>query len=30
VTNARVVWWEQTRHKISAFFKKGRASPARM
>jgi len=29
VTNARVVWWEQTRHKISAYFKKGRA-PARM
>jgi len=24
VTNERVVWWEQTRHKISAFFKKGR------
>ena len=22
VTNDRVVWWEQTRHKISAFFKK--------
>ena len=22
VTNARVVWWEQTRHKVSAFFKK--------
>lgn len=22
VTNARVVWWEQTRHKISAFFKR--------
>jgi hypothetical protein len=21
VTNGRVVWWEQTRHKISAFFK---------
>ena len=21
VTNARVVWWEQTRHKVSAFFK---------
>jgi len=21
VTNDRVVWWEQTRHKISAFFK---------
>ena len=30
VTNARVVWWEQTRHKISAFFKKGRSAPARM
>jgi hypothetical protein len=25
VTNGRVVWWEQTRHKISAFFKKGPA-----
>jgi hypothetical protein len=24
VTNARVVWWEQTRHKISAFFKRSR------
>jgi len=22
VTNARVVWWEQTRHQVSAFFKK--------
>jgi SM-20-related protein len=22
VTNPRVVWWEQTRHKISAFFKR--------
>lgn len=22
VTNARVVWWEQTRHKVSAFFKR--------
>jgi SM-20-related protein len=22
VTNSRVVWWEQTRHKISAFFKR--------
>ncbi len=22
VTNGRVVWWEQTRHKVSAFFKK--------
>jgi SM-20-related protein len=22
VTNGRVVWWEQTRHKISAFFKR--------
>ncbi|HEY2884075.1 MAG TPA: 2OG-Fe(II) oxygenase [Rhizomicrobium sp.] len=22
VTNRRVVWWEQTRHKVSAFFKK--------
>jgi hypothetical protein len=21
VTNKRVVWWEQTRHKVSAFFK---------
>lgn len=21
VTNDRVVWWEQTRHKVSAFFK---------
>lgn len=21
VTNGRVVWWEQTRHKVSAFFK---------
>ncbi|HXC53800.1 MAG TPA: 2OG-Fe(II) oxygenase [Rhizomicrobium sp.] len=21
VTNRRVVWWEQTRHKVSAFFK---------
>ncbi|HEY0301465.1 MAG TPA: 2OG-Fe(II) oxygenase [Rhizomicrobium sp.] len=21
VTNTRVVWWEQTRHKVSAFFK---------
>jgi hypothetical protein len=21
VTNERVVWWEQTRHKVSAFFK---------
>ena len=21
VTNARVVWWEQTRHRVSAFFK---------
>jgi SM-20-related protein len=30
VTNGRVVWWEQTRHKISAFFKKGGAAPARM
>ena len=30
VTNARVVWWEQTRHKISAFFKKGKAAPSRM
>ncbi len=24
VTNGRVVWWEQTRHKVSAFFKKAR------
>lgn len=24
VTNARVVWWEQTRHKLSAFFKRQR------
>lgn len=30
VTSARVVWWEQTRHKISAFFKKGRAPSPRM
>ncbi|HWA91761.1 MAG TPA: 2OG-Fe(II) oxygenase [Rhizomicrobium sp.] len=30
VTNARVVWWEQTRHKVSAFFKKGRAPSPRM
>lgn len=30
VTNGRVVWWEQTRHKISAFFKKGRAASPRM
>ena len=30
VTNARVVWWEQTRHKVSAFFKKGRAASPRM
>jgi hypothetical protein len=22
VTNARVVWWEQTRHQVSAFFKR--------
>jgi hypothetical protein len=22
VTSARVVWWEQTRHKVSAFFKR--------
>lgn len=22
VTNGRVVWWEQTRHRISAFFKR--------
>jgi len=21
VTSGRVVWWEQTRHKVSAFFK---------
>jgi hypothetical protein len=28
VTNGRVVWWEQTRHKVSAFFKslRGRRS----
>jgi hypothetical protein len=25
VTNGRVVWWEQTRHKASAFFKRRRA-----
>jgi SM-20-related protein len=25
VTNGRVVWWEQTRHKVSAFFKRLRA-----
>lgn len=24
VTNGRVVWWEQTRHKVSAFFKRMR------
>ena len=30
VTSARVVWWEQTRHKVSAFFKKGRAAGPRM
>ncbi|MBV8977102.1 MAG: 2OG-Fe(II) oxygenase [Alphaproteobacteria bacterium] len=30
VTNARVVWWEQTRHKISAFFKGKHEAPARM
>jgi len=30
VTNGRVVWWEQTRHKISAFFKGKYAAPARM
>ena len=24
VTNGRVVWWEQARHKVSAFFKKMR------
>ncbi len=30
VTSARVVWWEQTRHKISAFVKKGRAPSPRM
>jgi hypothetical protein len=29
VTNGRVVWWEQTRHKISAFFK-NKSAPARM
>jgi SM-20-related protein len=27
VTNARVVWWEQTRHKVSAFFKGLRGRP---
>jgi len=27
VTNGRVVWWEQTRHKISAFFKRLRGRP---
>ena len=27
VTNARVVWWEQTRHKVSAFFKGKRVAP---
>jgi len=30
VTNGRVVWWEQTRHKISAFFKGKHQAPARM
>jgi SM-20-related protein len=30
VTNARVVWWEQTRHKISAFFKGKHQAQARM
>ncbi|HVV64385.1 MAG TPA: 2OG-Fe(II) oxygenase [Rhizomicrobium sp.] len=30
VTNGRVVWWEQTRHKISAFFKGKQEAPARM
>jgi hypothetical protein len=30
VTNARVVWWEQTRHKVSAFFKGKHEAPARM
>jgi hypothetical protein len=30
VTNGRVVWWEQTRHKISAFFKGKHEAPARM
>jgi len=30
VTNGRVVWWEQTRHRISAFFKKGKAASSRM
>ncbi len=30
VTNARVVWWEQTRHSISAFFKRlrGKQGPS--
>ncbi len=26
VTNARVVWWEQTRHKVSALFKRMRGA----
>jgi SM-20-related protein len=26
VTNARVVWWEQTRHRVSAFFKRKRGA----
>jgi len=26
VTNTRVVWWEQTRHKLSAFFKRLRGA----
>jgi len=30
VTNGRVVWWEQTRHKISAFFKGKHQTQARM
>jgi len=30
VTNDRVVWWEQTRHKISAFFKGKHEARARM
>jgi SM-20-related protein len=30
VTNGRVVWWEQTRHKISAFFKGKHQAQARM
>jgi hypothetical protein len=30
VTDARVVWWEQTRHKVSAFFKGKHETPAGM